>query len=361
MTDWMTIRVVLTGQPHARMPRPPGRVLLVHADHAFSDLADAIDTGFGRWDLTPSHQFDVEGRMLLSSDAVDEGPEDADDSDEVTVGEVGLRAAARFGYTFDLSEQWTHECTVEEVGVDPFEAAGEEPEVPVPVFGWGQVPDQYGRMTEDDDTDEDGVQERIVPADFDVDEESDLAAWDAAEAASWKVVARALGRLERPRDDDELAAAVAEVRSHRDDDNFPYDVLWAAVDAEGAALPDEDAACWLELAAAVVAPRDDVPLDADAVAAWAALEPADWAGAVIELVRGGVGTRATPEDLVALIERCPEVEGEDLTTEDETVLIEGLGVIVALWAALGAVDAEHRLTALGAWGLPEALRLAWDA
>jgi hypothetical protein len=357
----MTIRVVLTGQPHATLPRPPGRVLLVHADHAFSDLADAIDTGFGRWDLTPSHQFDVEGRMLLSSDAVDDGPEDADDTDEVTVGEVGLRVAARFGYTFDLSEQWTHECTVDEVGVDPFEAAGEEPEVPVPLFGWGQIPDQYGRMTEDD-TDDDGEEEPLaLPTDFDPDEEADLAAWDAAEAASWKVVARALEPLDRPRDDAALTAAVAEVRSHRDDEVFPYDVLWAAVDADGVAMPDDDAACWLELAAAVVAPRDDVPLDADTVAAWAALEPADWAGAVIELVRGGVGTTATPEDLVALIERCPEVEGEDLTTEDEGVLLDGLGVIVALWAALGAIDAEHRLTALGAWGLPESLRLAWDA
>lgn len=354
----MTIRVVLSGQAQQPLPQPPGRILLVHADHAFVDLAEAIDTGFARWDLTPFHRFDVEGRVLLTpGSAADEGQE-AEDSDEVTVGEVGLRAGARFNYTFDLDEQWAHECTVEEVGVDPFALAGEEPEVPVPFFGWGVIPDQYGRVTEDDDDDlDDEFEDEDVPG---LGESVELTAWDASEVSSWKVVEHALANVQRSVDAQALRAATADLRGHLNDEDPPYGVLWAAADLDEAGLPDNDEQCWLELAAAVVAPRDDVGLDVEAVAAWAALEPADWAGAVVELVRAGVGTPATPENLVALIAACPEIEDEDLTAEDQAVLTQGLETVVTLWTALGALDADGRLTPLGHWGLPEALRLAWS-
>jgi hypothetical protein len=363
VSDWMTIRVVLAGQGEQELAQPPGRLLLVHADHSFSDLGEAIDVALARWDLTPLHQFEVEGRVLVSPDAGDADPE-AEQSDEVTVGEVGLRAGARFTYVFDLGEAWTHECTVEDVGMDPFEVAGEEPELPLPVFGWGTIPDQYGRVTEDDEDAPDG------PAlDLDDDDEEDVdegwedAAedeeqdWEDAESASWAVVSRALAGEQAQPDEEALRAAVAALRG--EGDGWEHEVLWAAAELDPGSADPDDEETWVALAAAVVQPSPDVPVDAEAAAAWAALEPADWAGAVIELVRSGPGTSAEPDALLELIARCPEVEGEDLTEEDEAVILDGLDLVVALWGALGAVDDERRLTPLGRWGLPRALERAW--
>src|SRR5699024_12838896 len=102
------------------------------------------------------------------------------------------------------------------------------------------------------------------------------------------------------------------------------------------------------------------PLAMDEQGAWAALELADWDGAVIELVRGDRGTQATPEDLATHVKNCPEIDGEALSEDDESVLIQGFSVVVPLWAALGIIDSRHHLTTLGAWGLPEALRNLWE-
>jgi hypothetical protein len=369
----MTIRVVLLGGGGTTLAHPPGRILLASTDHAFSDLAEAIDGAFARWDLTPSHEFEVEGRLVRSSDAPDDGQAmlDVGDSAEVTVGEVGLREGASFVYRFDPGEDWVHLCTVEEVGVDAFAAVGDEPDVPVPVFGWGPVPDQYGRLTEDEDEDEDDVEDDaaedgLEPAledadafDFLDDEEleREIEAWREVEAASWAVVERALEGIAREPDRDALAQVAARLRSGGDD--LETRVLLAAGGLEPDAMPDDDEQLWLEAAAGVVSPRDDTPLDPETSAAWATLEPADWAGAVIEVVRGGVGEDADPDALLELIARCPEVEGDELTEEDEMVVLAGLTTVVSLWRALGALDDDDRLTALGLWGLPEALRHAW--
>ena len=40
--------------------------------------------------------------------------------------------------------------------------------------------------------------------------------------------------------------------------------------------------------------------------------------------------------------------------------IEGLFLhVTAMWSVLGAIDEDDRLTPLGWWGLPEAMRRAW--
>jgi hypothetical protein len=353
VTDWMTVKVVLERGADTPLAHPPGRVLLVHADHTFADLAEAIDVSFGRWDLDPGHVFEVEGRTVTAP--VPAAPDaETEDSEEVAVGEVGLRLAAHFRYVFDPGGGgWVHGCTVEGVGVDPFELHGEEPESPVPLFGWGALPDQYGRLTEDDEPDEEAEGAEAELSD------EPLESWEDQEVSSWTVVDQALGDLPVERDDAELASAAADLRAHADNYAFPYDVLWAAGGFDDQELPDDDAELWLALAAGVVSPRDVTPLDAEREAAWAALEPADWAGAVIELVRGGVGQSADPDVVLDLIARCPEVESEDWSPEDEEVLLEGLETVVALWQTLGALDEDRRLTVLGRWGLAEALRVAW--
>lgn len=359
MSDWLTVRVLLTAHGDVTLPGwAPGRIVLVHADHTFAELSDALDAVFGRWDLPQLHVFEVEGRRLSPGGASTEP--DAEDSEEVAVGEVGLRAGARFTYTFDLGERWLHDCLVERSAVDPFETVGEEPDTPVAVFGWGMVPDQYGRLAEDDEGGEqDGTGTELDDDGDDAQDAALLAAWDAAERDAWAVVERALAGVARPRDPDGLRAAVAALRAHEDNDDWPYDVLWAAGGLDDGDLPEDDAELWLALAAGVVEPRDALPLDPEIEAAWAAMEPADWAGAVIELVRRGPGQSAEPEILVGLIGDCPEIEGEDLTADDTEVIVAGLDTVVALWQALGAVSDDGRLTPLGAWGLPEALRVAW--
>ena len=53
----------------------------------------------------------------------------------------------RFAYTFDLTAGWRHDCRVLEETVDPLSVFGERPVRPAIAFGWGWIPDQYGRTT----------------------------------------------------------------------------------------------------------------------------------------------------------------------------------------------------------------------
>ena len=55
------------------------------------------------------------------------------------------------GLVFDLGDDWTHLCTVERDRVDPLDTLGIVPELPMPYWGWGNLPDQYGRLWEEDD------------------------------------------------------------------------------------------------------------------------------------------------------------------------------------------------------------------
>ncbi|MGH3665025.1 MAG: IS1096 element passenger TnpR family protein, partial [Egibacteraceae bacterium] len=342
MSDWMTIRVELLGRPGAPLEPTPGRIMLAHADHAFAELADGIDTAFGRWDLTPGHEFEPEGRRLVAGG--DPEDPDAEDSEDVTIGEAALHLGTRFRYTFDLGERWLHECVVDETALDAAEEYGEEPDVPVPVYGWGTVPDQYGRQAEDD---EDELEARSSEA------------LEQGGSQAFEVVTGALWGLESEQPAEALAAVAGRLRAHAGLAVPPYDLLFAAAALEPDTLPPDDTQLWLELAAGVIQPRAAAPLEPDAETAWSALEPADWAGAVIGLVRGDVGQSAEPEVVLHLITTCPEVEGEPLGGEDRDALLAGLDTVVALWQALGAVDVDRRLTALGRWGLPAALGVAW--
>ena len=71
------------------------------------------------------------------------------------LGDFVSRVQATFGsqflYTFDLGDDWTHLCTVGPERIDPEEELGIVPDVPLPYFGWGDMPDQYGRRWDEDD------------------------------------------------------------------------------------------------------------------------------------------------------------------------------------------------------------------
>jgi hypothetical protein len=57
-----------------------------------------------------------------------------------------------FRYVFDLGDDWRHRCRALPEKVDPRELyPGPLPRLPVPVWGWGWIPDQYGRVSATED------------------------------------------------------------------------------------------------------------------------------------------------------------------------------------------------------------------
>jgi hypothetical protein len=66
----------------------------------------------------------------------------------------------------------------------------------------------------------------------------------------------------------------------------------------GDQLPDDDAELLLSCLQAVVAAPADRGLDIEEETMLDTLEHADWLGAVVSLVRGGVGARADPDAIV---------------------------------------------------------------
>jgi hypothetical protein len=128
-----------------------------------------------------------------------------------------------------------------------------------------------------------------------------------------------------------------------------------------------------------------------AIAAVCALDHLDWLAVMSALVNGGPGTPASAADLARYVRDFDpdEVIGlrvagggdtgreddedaefdesdfddgdfDDYEDEFDELSIEGLFLhVTAMWSVLGAIDEDDRLTPLGWWGLPEAMRRAW--
>jgi hypothetical protein len=80
------------------------------------------------------------------------GPDMDDDViDESRERLSNLQASHQFIYVFDFGDDWTHLCTVVAAGIDPHEVLGVVPNAPLPYFGWGNIPDQYGRAWAEED------------------------------------------------------------------------------------------------------------------------------------------------------------------------------------------------------------------
>lgn len=144
----------------------------------------------------------------------------------------------------------------------------------------------------------------------------------------------------RPRPETDLATACRQLRAGLRRGDWPYDLLRAAAGVDPDALPADDEQLWLTLGAGVVTCWDEPPtsLDEHAQAAWATLEHPDWIGAVVTLVRGGVGTAADAGSLARYAATFDFEESDD-----------------------AAVDDDERLTRLGWWGLPDTLLRAWSS
>lgn len=155
---WLSVTVELLGGRGEELWPWPGRVLAVGPSHTFIDLADAINTAFARWDRAHLSVFTLaDGRVLADDESGAElaaaagGPVPAPSAIDETKVVAAVARGDEFRYTFDLGDNWIHRCVVGEELVDPMEVLGIRPRQPLPYWGWGTIPDQYGRRWEDDD------------------------------------------------------------------------------------------------------------------------------------------------------------------------------------------------------------------
>lgn len=155
---WLSINVELLGGGGTELWPWPGRTFAVGPSHTFEDLAEAVNVAFARWDHSHLSVFTLrDGRMLtdefngpeLGNSAF--GPvQEVLDFARVKVART-VKAGDEFKFTFDLGDDWTHRCTVNRTKVDPLEVIGIKPAKPLAYWGWGSMPDQYGRRWADDD------------------------------------------------------------------------------------------------------------------------------------------------------------------------------------------------------------------
>ena len=256
---------------------------------------------------------------------------------------------------------------------------------------------------------------------LDEQDEAFLADWAAADAEARAALQSVLDRAgARPLPAAELSTATVRLRADIARPGWPGQMLVSFSGRTAQTLPADDAELWLTLAASVASPQGDPLSEEDrefaramewaededltfgdepeepgaegeldelsaAIAAVVALDHFDWLAVMSALVSGGPGTPASAADLARYIRDFDpdEVIGVDkVIAADDAVAIaeaelggaepyeydedfdelsvEGLFLhVTAMWSVLGAIDSDDRLTSLGWWGLPEAMRRAW--
>jgi hypothetical protein len=257
-----------------------------------------------------------------------------------------------------------------------------------------------------------------VPMDVLLDEKDEefLAEWDAADADALSALEDLLEAVgDRPVPAAELAASCARLREAVTRPGWPGELLIECGGIDPDDLPEDDYELWLQLAAGVASPvgndewdpddfADDddelAALDGDSdsdsegeggltetdrtLAALYSIDHFEWLAVTTALAAGGPGTPASSADLAGYVRdyEPPEIiggqdadfdeagedeseadaDGEDDDPDDFDELgMESLFLpVTALWQVLGAIDEEDRLTPLGWWGLPEAMRVVWS-
>ncbi len=146
---WLSIRLELLSGRDLVLEHPPARVMIAGPRHTLAELAEAIDLAFARWDRSHLHQFTL-------ADGRDTCPARASFSQRCWTAPapgstlLAFVPNAEFEYVFDLGDEWRHHCRVEATDIDPVKEYGAQPKLPVPIWGWGWIPDQYGRTKADE-------------------------------------------------------------------------------------------------------------------------------------------------------------------------------------------------------------------
>ena len=236
-----------------------------------------------------------------------------------------------------------------------------------------------------------------VPMDELLDEKDEefLAEWDAADADALAAIRALLDRVDdRPLPIEDLRRASDRLRQDIARPGWPGALLIECSGLRPDELPADDTELWLRLAAGVASPQgsgawggpdtDDgeSPETESELTAICAIDHFDWLAAITALAEGGPGTAASAADLAGYVRDYDPEDPEDpdggeadeadepddepdrfyLSEDDEydDLTMESLFLPVsALWRVLGAIDDDERLTALGWWGLPEAMLRVW--
>ena len=147
---WLSIRVELVEGRGERLWPRPGRIFAAAQSHTFVQPAEAIDDAFARWDRAHLHEFELADGMRLTT-PYEEWDSVSPVADDRRTKLSRLKPGEQFVYVFDLGDGWTHLCTVEPDRIDPLEVLGIIPAMPLSHWGWGNMPDQYGRRWAGDD------------------------------------------------------------------------------------------------------------------------------------------------------------------------------------------------------------------
>lgn len=147
---WLSIRVELVHGGGLKLWPRPARLFAAGRTHTFAQLGDAIDTAFARWDRSHLTLFTLPDGTELHGPVPWEEPW-ADSAFAADIRLSRLSAGDQFTYVFDMGDDWTHLCTVAAERIDPRQTLGITPRQPLPYWGWGLIPDQYGRLSEDDE------------------------------------------------------------------------------------------------------------------------------------------------------------------------------------------------------------------
>lgn len=148
---WLQIKVELLGGGGIRCKPAPGRIFVVGPGHTFEQFADAINAAFARWDLSHLHCFELADERMIGF------PDDMFGPEMTWLDHAKLKVAREvkpgdvFEYVFDMGDNWQHVCSVLDEKADPVDEYGIVPDRPVAIWGWGSIPDQYGRRSFDDD------------------------------------------------------------------------------------------------------------------------------------------------------------------------------------------------------------------
>ena len=237
-----------------------------------------------------------------------------------------------------------------------------------------------------------------VPMNVLMDEEDEefLAEWDAADAQALAATQALLDRVgDRPLPREELRRASARLRRDIARPGWPGRLLIECSGLRPADLPADDTELWLRLAAGVANPQGPEPWpgpEADEeneteseLTAICAIDHFDWLATITALAEGGPGTPASAADLATYVRDydpgepdgpdepdepgrgrpggdADDIDGDFFDDNDEfdELTLEHLFLpVTSLWQVLGAIDDDERLTALGWWGLPEAMLRVW--
>ncbi|MGO1539220.1 MAG: hypothetical protein ACTHW3_07585 [Leucobacter sp.] len=155
---WLSVSVELLGGRGEDLWPRPGRIFAVGPSHTFEDLAEAINVAFARWDMSHISEFTLaDGTLVSDPDSGLEllasigGPISLPLDISTTKVARTLKFRDEFQFIFDLGDGWTHRCVIEDHRVDPVEVLGIRPKKPLAYWGWGAIPDQYGRRWSHDD------------------------------------------------------------------------------------------------------------------------------------------------------------------------------------------------------------------